>query len=117
MARPNDPVVSWATADVDNEGSQLKVAPPSEIQASGLLRGEPMGRQWFNYTLNNLSQYIKYLDSVVNPTKGTSTATHEIRMSAVQRSDWAASGWKLIKTVTDSTTSTGSIYYYEHTGA
>lgn len=115
MARPSESVVEWASSDVDTDGAQLKIAPPAEIQASGLLKGEPMGRQWFNYVLCNLSKYVKYLDESVSPS--ATSATHEIRMSAVTRSDWTSRGWKLIKTVADTSASSGKIYYYEHTGA
>lgn len=59
--RPVNGVFNWATDYIDTEQDETKLAPPVEIMQSGLLRRQPWARVWHNYTLNNISTYLKYL--------------------------------------------------------
>lgn len=110
MEKPKNSVVQWSTADVDNEGNQIKVEPPAELQSTGLLKNQPMGRQWFNYVLNNLCEYVSYLADAVQP---SSSGTGVVIVSTKERTDLTAQGWKLIKQESVSGSSTGYINYYE----
>lgn len=52
-------VLEWASSDVDPSGNPSRVIPPIEIQRTGLLKGQPMGRQWFNYIIWHLCNKVE----------------------------------------------------------
>ena len=57
---PENDLIHWATNDLDPDSNPTKLEPPDEVQDDGLLRREPMGRQWLNYIINNQSEYIAW---------------------------------------------------------
>lgn len=108
MSKPTLPVVNWATDENDSEGYPIKIQPPEELQATGLLKGQPMGRQWFNYILNNHSEWLKFLSE---PTVG------EVKSYNIAQPSLLTTGWVLSSsTVGTATTSTRNLYTYEYRG-
>lgn len=61
--RPTDDFV-WATDSVTEPISGLpnKTAPTPELAASGLIDNENLGRQHYNYLLNNIALWLEHLD-------------------------------------------------------
>lgn len=59
--RPINPIMDWAKDFIDFEQNDTKLAPPIEMQQTGLLKGQPWARVWHNYAFNNYSDYLKYL--------------------------------------------------------
>jgi len=61
--RPTDDFV-WATDSITEPVSGLpnKTAPTPELAASGLIGNENLGRQHYNYLLNNLAGWVAHLD-------------------------------------------------------
>lgn len=102
--------VGWATNELDPDGNPTKVIPAPEVMATGLLKGEPMGRQWFNYLFN---WCIKNIDPGAVP---ADQASHTVRMFTVEQPDLVANGWRLIKTEPLTTPVAVTVYYYEHVG-
>lgn len=100
--------LGWATNDTDGSGEVTKSPPPIEVMQTGLQRGEPMGRQWFNYLFN-------YLLSREAGGK-TSTPTNAVRIFGKEQPDMLNNGWVLVKTEVLAAASGGNLYYYEHTG-
>lgn len=103
--------ISWATDETDAAGDPTKVTPTVEVMRTGLLRNEPMGRQWFNYLLWYI---LTMLDQGLVP---AADSRGDVKMFTKEQPDMVASGaWRLIKTeqLTDPVETT--IYYYEHTG-
>ena len=84
--------ISWATDKTDTAGDDLKVIPTPEIMKTGLLRGEPMGRQWFNYILNYI---LNYIDPGQVP---QADATHRVQIFTVEQTDTEfLKAWTLVK--------------------
>lgn len=103
--------ISWATDELDASGEPTKVIPTSEIMRTGLQRGEPMGRQWFNYMMNYL---LNKVDPGAVPKEQSSG---QVQIFTKQQPDLVASGaWRLIKTETLTSPVAVTMYYYEHTG-
>ncbi|XAO54247.1 hypothetical protein [Yersinia phage vB_YenM_P778] len=75
-----EPITSWATEDVDPSGQQTRAEPPLEVQRTGLLKGEPMGRQWFNYLFWNILENLR----------GLAYASGDVRISTEQTPAWAS---------------------------
>lgn len=100
--------ISWASDDSDPQGDPTKVIPAQEVQNTGLLRGEPMGRQWFNYIINHI---LTQLDG-----GKTTTPTNAVRIFTAVQPDLVANGWRLIKTEALTTPVAVTMYYYEHNG-
>lgn len=108
MPRPTQPVVDWSTVENDESGNPLKILPPPEIQATGVKKGQPVGRQWLNYVLNNHSEWLKYLST---PLVG------EVRSYNVQKAELLTQGWKLASSVVGTAqTTTKNLYTYEYVG-
>ncbi len=64
---PNKPdvIYSWAVQDLTDDitGSANKIAPTIELQESGLIRDEPIGRQYYNAMLENLTLNVQWLEA------------------------------------------------------
>lgn len=103
--------ISWATDDLDASGDPTKVIPSVEVMRTGLLRNEPMGRQWFNYMMN-------YLLNQADPgAVSKSESTGQVKIFTKQQPDMVESGaWRLIKTEALTSPVAVTMYYYEHTG-
>lgn len=102
--------VNWATDELDGNGDPTKIIPSQEVMRTGLLRGEPMGRQWFNYILNYL---LTQVDAGAVP---AADATHNVRIFTRAQPDLVANGWRLVKTEALTTPVAVTMYYYEHVG-
>ncbi|AZV02137.1 hypothetical protein Arno162_97 [Pectobacterium phage Arno162] len=103
--------LGWATNELDGDGNPTKIVPPQEVQLTGLLTNEPMGRQWFNHIIHTL---IRNTDAGAVP---VAQATHAVRVFGAAQPDLIeANGWKLINTVPLAAASGGNLYYYEHVG-
>lgn len=103
--------ISWATDDKDTAGNPTKVIPSVEVMRTGLLRGEPMGRQWFNYILNYL---LNNADPGAVP---ASQSRGDVKIFTKEQPDLVSSGaWRLIKTEVLTDPVAVTMYYYEHTG-
>jgi hypothetical protein len=59
------PSTTFCSDNNDANGSALKVAPPVEIQQTGLFPQSPMARIWFNYYLNMLTSNSQFLQDEV----------------------------------------------------
>lgn len=103
----------WATDEFDPDSNPTKIVPPDEVQQTGLLKDEPMGRQWFNYMMNALSRIVYHLYEETHIDEST-PATHEIRLSAIERPDWVQIGFVLFRTDDNQPNSSGKIFWYEH---
>lgn len=103
----------WAVDEFDPDSNPTKIVPPDEVQQTGLLKDEPMGRQWFNYMMNALSRVVYHLYQETHIDE-TTPATHEIRLSAIERPDWVEIGFVLFRTDENQLDSSGKIYWYEH---
>lgn len=66
MATPTEGLPFWGTNEItetiDGKTYTSKVAPPAEVQASGLKFQEPPVRSWFNYQFNLIRKWIEELD-------------------------------------------------------
>jgi hypothetical protein len=114
MAQPTQPIVDWSTQENDSEGKPLKIMPPLELQATGLLKKQPFGRQWMNYVLNNHSEWIKYAVSRADYSEGI---VGELRSFSTQQPQLLTKGWQLVQTVTGTAqTTTTNLYTYEYVG-
>jgi len=103
--------ISWATDDLDASGDPTKVIPSVEVMRTGLLRNEPMGRQWFNYILNYL---LNQTDQGAVP---KAESDGQVKIFTKQQPDLVASGaWRLIKTEALTSPVAVTMYYYQHTG-
>lgn len=103
--------ISWATDELDTAGDPTKVIPSVEIMRTGLQRGEPMGRQWFNYILWYL---LENTDQGAVP---KAESNGQVRMFTKEQPDLVDSGaWRLIKTEVLTSPVAVTMYYYEHTG-
>lgn len=103
--------ISWATDELDASGDPTKIIPSVEVMRTGLLRNEPMGRQWFNYMMNYL------LDNVDQGAVSKSESSGQVKIFTKQQPDMVASGaWRLIKTEALTSPVAVTMYYYEHTG-
>ncbi len=102
--------MGWATNDLDPDGNPTKVVPPPEVMATGILKGEPMGRQWLNYLFN-------WCISNIDPGRiPAAQSTHAVRIFTRAQPDMVANGWRLIKTEVLTTPVSVTMYYYEHVG-
>lgn len=114
MAQPTQPIVDWSTQENDSEGKPLKIMPPLELQATGLLKGQPFGRQWMNYILNSHSEWLKYVAGRVDYSQGK---VGELRIFSMEQPDLVAKGWQLVRTVSGTaSTTTKNLYTYEYVG-
>lgn len=103
--------ISWATDELDSSGDPTKVIPSVEVMRTGLLRNEPMGRQWFNYILYYL---LNQADQGVVP---KAESNSQVKIFTKQQPDLVESGaWRLIKTEALTSPVAVTMYYYEHTG-
>lgn len=99
MPAPTNPIITWATKDLDPRGRPLKVLPPIEISDTGLLSGTPMGREWFNYILNNFSEWLQYLSAPTAKSVVGDNGEYECVITAKPMSK-APTGWTTIDTIT-----------------
>lgn len=105
-----DERIGWATNELDGEGNPTKVIPPQEVQATGLLKNEPMGRQWFNYMLNKI---LNHIDPGPVP---EAQATHQVRIYGTEQAQLELEGWMKVKEEDAPDSTSGKLYYYEHVG-
>lgn len=109
--------VGWST-DANIAGEPSKVIPSQGVMRTGLVRGEPMGRQWFNYMMNYI---LVRLAGGKTSTDGVA-ATHIVQSFTTEQPEMLNHGWiliekKVIAADAANHAAGATVWSYAHTGA